>query len=237
MQLYYGSEYFLGNVKTMKEDIINYVSNLMQDKGYQIVNNNILIERVYKDTNKKIPKFEQELYKIQITNIPSKNNINNNDNSGNGDKEEKEINTQKCINLNIETHNNDEIKNIFGCKCGFNAKNQKQLTKHTNRCFDSSDINNESKCNKCKKIFITKYNRDRHYKKCKIILELNDDQFILGNDSLINEIEKDFLLMKSFQFAYKTANQNEKKIYLQQGLFYENYKNLINKYKNLLNTD
>jgi len=43
--------------------------------------------------------------------------------------------------------------------------------------------------------------------------------------------------MKSFQFAYKTANQNEKDIYLQQGSFYENYKQLINKYKNLLNTN
>lgn len=234
IQLYYGSEYFLGNVKTMKEDIISYVSNIMQEKGYQLINNNVLIERFDKETNKKIPKYEQELHNLQITSIPPKIIINNNIN-----QMEHQTGIQKTTEININNTNNknSDIKTLFKCNCGFNAKSQKQLTKHINKCSNKND-NSDLTCKKCKHIYTTKSNRDRHIKNCNFGEQpANDEDFINSNDYFISEIskiEKDFQIIKSFHTMYKLSNASEKQKLIHMSC-YVTYKNLINKYKNIIN--
>lgn len=121
----------------------------------------------------------------------------------------------------------------FNCNCGFVANNQKQLTKHINRCVNHND---DLTCNKCKHIYATKYNRDRHMKNCNVGEEPIDDyHFINSNDKLIAEIESDLNLIKAFQTNYKLNSASEQQKQLKSP-YYNTYKKLIGKYKSCIDS-
>lgn len=228
MQLYYGSEYFLGNVKTMKEDIINYVSKVMIDKGYKIMNNNTLIERTNKDTNKKIPKFEQELYKIQITSIPP---ANNNDNIQITSISPKN-NYDKIIS--IPPIINKGITNKFGCKCGHIVKTKNQLEKHQNKCSvyltNPEDCIIQFTCCYCQKVLTTKFNCERHMISCKKNIKTENDVLLTINDDFFKYVNKELLSMTSFINNYKNHN-DETRTLLQETEIYKSCLKFYNWYK------
>lgn len=213
MQLYYGSEYFLGNAETMKEDIINYVSNVMQDKGYQIVNNNVLIERVNKHTNKKIPKLEQELYKIQITSIPPTNIISNNNDK---DKQLNDLcfNTNKTLinkYISIKSLSNDSEEQITNTlqenilnatitnltNTNTNSNNQ---TLNINTNNNQITINNKNKIN-----VVYPFGYENIY-----FLSVNEMIDILASkNSIIAAIENIFSNVENQNFMKRNMNKNQ----------------------------
>ena len=120
------------------------------------------------------------------------------------------------------------------CMCGFIATNQKQLSKHSDRCAND---NNNLTCIKCKKIFATKYNRDRHIKNCNIEEQpITKNDFMKKYKTISNEIENDLHLIKAFEITYNSSNDNDKEKQL-NGPYFNTYKTLINKYNSVMNSN
>ena len=184
-KLYHGSESFLGSLDSMKETIINYVSELMMNEGYKIVNQEILIERINEKTNKNIPKRMQEIYNAEIINIPGikKCNVDQNENILNlKDKEiiniinmDTKMNNIVKADANITNSNvitNNDVNSLI-CICGFKATNQKEYTKHKIKCITITDKSRDRVCKYCKTILSNAFSCDRHMLTCKTIFADN----------------------------------------------------------------
>lgn len=182
IQLYFGSEYFLGSVNTMKDDIVNYISKVMQYKGYKLVTNNILIERVNNKTFDNIPKYQQNIFNVQITNIPPKKiEIVSNSNINIKEKDNKLLLNNQQIDKEAATLENKyrETMNLYTCKCTYIASNEEQLLKHQAKC-NNLDANTSTNfiCEYCKRIFTSKYNCKRHLSSCKKKIKKTNSQTV-----------------------------------------------------------
>jgi hypothetical protein len=123
------------------------------------------------------------------------------------------------------------------CICGFIANNQKQLLKHNVKCSNFANDNNDFTCTKCKKIFATKYNRDRHTKTCIVgEQQITKNEFMKKYKQLSDKIENDLHLIKAFEITYNSSNDNDKEKQL-NGLFFNTYKTLINKYLPIISSN
>ena len=139
---YYGNEYFMGELEAMKDTIIEYIKSTTNDT-IKLIDMDIKIETVDKETDMSIPKYQQELYskaKLSLLNI-------NNDYGENEDTEFKDCvedinqpiidNSQKVKNYTINnnasgniTINNYESDRI--CPCGMSFPYPSQLKRHQN---------------------------------------------------------------------------------------------------------
>lgn len=184
-KLYHGSETFLGSLDSMKETIINYVSELMMNEGYKIVNQKILVERINEETNNYIPKRMQEIYNAEIINIPGINICHDDQNDNILNIKDKEIinivnmdtktNNTVMIDANIANSNiitNNDVNSI-NCICGIKATNQKEYTEHKIKCITITDKNRDRVCKYCKKILSNVFSCDRHMLTCKAIFADN----------------------------------------------------------------
>lgn len=256
IQLYYGSEYFLGSVDTMKQDVINYINDVMQYKGYRLISSSVLIERKNMTTLKNIPKKKQNIYTAHIDNIQAKTmteNINNDecnsiDDIADLNIEEISLDDKKILLEPISELSDIKIS-ISSCKCGYEAKNELQLLKHQNKCKSISDIvseiHNECICHYCKKILANKFSCDRHMLNCKKIKQIdtvNDSIKITSNKTdkrisnfsktckeSLKEVEKHLFLIKNFIMIYESSNTKEKQIILESDE-YKKHIDLILKY-------
>jgi len=246
IQLYYGSEYFLGSVNNMKEDMINYISNVMKNDGYQMVNNEVLIERINRDTNRKIPKYEQSIYNVQIVTIPPIKQILQIKDYTDIVKSVQPINIENTMN-NIDDLNTTD--SIFSCNCGFKAKFKSKLERHqkaNKKCnnLKELEINNQNNINS-KELEINNQNNINSKE-----LEINNQNNINSknnqhklnnyNESIklvkqgLLEFEKNILLMKIFFNGFFSCNDNQQKLLLESDE-YKKYINIIDMYKHHTN--
>ena len=116
---YIGTEYFNGNIKLMKTTIIKYMkSNLNK---FNIIDNEIIIERVNKYKKINIPKYAQNIYNENIIKI---NKI-----------EQNEIKQNKIEQNEIEQKYNKNIINKNNCShCKNNFDNKYNLLNHLKIC-------------------------------------------------------------------------------------------------------
>jgi hypothetical protein len=98
----------------------------------------------------------------------------------------------------------------FICSCGFDAKNQKQLTKHQIKCNDINQHNDPNNkfhiCTYCKKILTSKYNCERHMVLCS---KKNINNGLIHNEKM-QEITKHLNEVKKFITTFESSNDNEK---------------------------
>ena len=220
IQLYYGSEYFLGSVNNMKEDMINYISNVMKNDGYQMVNNEVLIERINRDTNRKIPKYEQSIYNVQIVTIPPIKQILQIKDYTDIVKSVQPINIENTMN-NIDDLNTTD--SIFSCNCGFKAKFKSKLERHQKA---------NKKCNNLKELEINNQN-NINSKNNQHKLNNYNESIKLVKQGLL-EFEKNILLMKIFFNGFFSCNDNQQKLLLESDE-YKKYINIIDMYKHHTN--
>lgn len=139
------------------------------------------------------------------------------------------------------------------CQCGYNADNEQQLNIHNQTCsnivnqnsnnIDTSnnvEVDKTFSCRYCNKTLSTKFNCDRHMKKCKKIVNVNLDN-LQNNNELIEhaekcfkEMEADLLLLKGFITIYKSYNTNERQSF-QSNIFYKTCIELIKRYQSFNN--
>ena len=217
-KLYHGSETFLGSLDSMKETIINYVSELMMNEGYKIVNQKILVERINEETNKNIPKRMQEIYNAEIINIPGINICHLDQNENILNLKDKEI-------INIANMDTNRI-GIINCNCGFKAINQKEYTNHKIRCTNINNSNCNRVCKYCKKILSNAFSCDRHMLTCKSALN-NSNNLIESNLQAINNA---IASLKKFIFIFESSNESDKKK-IMEGNQYKKEVELLLKYQ------
>ena len=154
---YYGYEYFMGDLAAMKDTIIEYIKSTTNNT-IKLIDMDIKIETVDKETDMSIPKYQQELYskaKLSLLNINNDYGENEDiiDDVVNTDENEFEdcisetetdSNSNKIINNNVVNNynlynngNNGNGNIIFNnndrvCPCGMSFPYPSHLKRHQN---------------------------------------------------------------------------------------------------------
>jgi len=146
---YYGNEYFMGDLHAMKDTIIEYIKTTT-DNDIKLINMDIKIETVDKESDLHIPKYQQELYsQAELTIIKRNTNHSNNDIESETETEDAEedefidcqeeikptINNANTIN-NFNLNNGNVIINYTIsdriCPCGKSFNKPCLLRRHQN---------------------------------------------------------------------------------------------------------
>ena len=135
---YYGSEYFQGELLIMKNLIINHIKKNTSD-DINLIDKDIKITTVDKETDLHIPKYKQEIYskaKLSIIKIVEDLEIKEEDNSVSESTEYKDDNFEDCL----ESNDNDDNDNDNN-----NNENENEIINSINNNIET--INNNSNGN------------------------------------------------------------------------------------------
>ena len=159
----YGKEYFSGVLNEMKDDIINYLNPIMNNKQYKMIKDTIIIDRQTFIDDKTLFRHQMDLAQCIVHNP-----------AGTIDEIKIEKLTE-CV-----------------CVCGKNFTNLYNLERHlkgkTNKCkFQSQHKTIETyNCKYCNKLFSRKYSKERHE---KIYCSKKDNNTKITSNILSNPLE------------------------------------------------
>jgi hypothetical protein len=141
---YYGNEYFMGDINAMKDTIIEYIKTTT-DNDIKLINMEIKIETVDKESDSPIPKYQQELYsQAELTIIKRNTNHSNNDiesetDAEDAEEEEEFIDCHEEIKPTINNYNRNNGNVIINytindriCPCGKSFNKPCLLKRHQN---------------------------------------------------------------------------------------------------------
>jgi hypothetical protein len=140
---YYGNEYFMGDLNAMKDTIIEYIKTTT-DNDIKLINMEIKIETVDKESDTPIPKYQQELYsQAELTIIKRNTNHSNNDIESETEAEDAEeeefIDCHEEIKPTINNYNRNNGNVIINytindriCPCGKSFAIPALLRRHQN---------------------------------------------------------------------------------------------------------
>jgi hypothetical protein len=219
---YIGTEYFNGDVDTMKNIMLEYIKSKINN--FYLIDNEFTIERVNKD-NTNIPKINQQISNIQnvIKNIIIENkanvdndkfedcieNENNNDTVNSG-------NEHSNINININNNGaviiNNNSNNRTCIRCGQIFQYPSQLERHKNgklECRVNDTINlNKNQCAHCNKKFASKFSLTRHNETCIEKIKKETQNNIIKNN-IKNNIKNEKVILELadiFKIAEQSGN-------------------------------
>jgi hypothetical protein len=232
---YIGTEYFNGDVDTMKNIMLEYIKSKINN--FYLIDNEFTIERVNKDKTN-IPKINQQISNIQnvIKNIiiENKANVDNdkfedcieeeNNEEENNEEEDNENNNETVnsgnehsnsnINVNINNNNgtviiNNNSDNRTCSNCGIVFLYPCHLERHNNgkRKCKPKKIKKQFICIYCEQNYSSRYNLERHSNTCKEKIKKETQNNIIKNNINNNNNEKVILeLADIFKIAEKSGN-------------------------------
>jgi hypothetical protein len=230
---YIGTEYFYGNINLMKTIMIDYMKNI--NNNFNIIDNEIIIERFHKDNNTHIPKYEQNINKkiITIKNIivETKSIIKQVKKTELVEtiaiiEPNKKIITKEQVDIKIKKFNKIFNKICNCCKKEFQypyllIKHQNTIIKclpKLNPILSNPEIEKKEKkqieihlCKTCNKTFSTNGNLVRHTKLCK--------KKVIANKVIVNKVIKNEIIsnnpnkiiidcVKEFRIYAESVNKN-----------------------------